>query len=355
MGLAVVVAQLLELARVDAPIDLVGRECFWIQLVRAHGHGPERTVERDVHGVYPHDAEHAVQPLGEVGHALRLGHRRAEVQRERATRRERRAQLLEELHRVERRRRAHRVVQIQRDQVEALLGLAHELHPVVDQHAQLRVVEDAVVHRLEVLLGDRDDVGVDLDHGHVVDRRVLERLFRRAAVAAADDQHLLRLRMGGERGVDEVLVVDELLLLGGHVEPVETEQLAVVRRLVDLHLLELGLPLAELFARLDIEAGGRAERLHQQVLAAVDLLARDLGRLEEADDGVEQAPRLGGVVGAVVADIDVERQPLALGPGVDREVRLGEHDAAGEAAALELVEGNADRCETRSLDHLDAL
>src|SRR5437870_4653996 len=161
--------------------------------------------------------------------------------------------------------------------------------------------------------------------------------------------------MRAERGVDQILVVDELLLLGGHVDPVEAEELAVVRRVVDLHLLELRLPLADLAGRLDVEAGRGAERLHQQVLAAVELLARDLGRLEEADDGVEQPPRLRRVVGAVVADVDVEREPLALGPGVDREVRLGEHDAAGEAAALELVEGNAHRRETGSLDHRDAL
>ena len=134
-------------------------------------------------------------------------------------------------------------------QVEALLRLAHELHAVVDQHPQLRVVEDAVVHRLEVLLRHRDHVGVDLHHRHLLDRGVLERLLGGAAVAAADDQHLLRRGMRGERGVDQVLVVDELLLLGGHVEPVEAEELAVVRRVVDLHLLEARLPLADLLRR----------------------------------------------------------------------------------------------------------
>src|SRR6185369_6152032 len=47
--LAVVELQRLELARVDAPVDLVGREGLRIELVRAHRHGPERTVERDIH------------------------------------------------------------------------------------------------------------------------------------------------------------------------------------------------------------------------------------------------------------------------------------------------------------------
>jgi hypothetical protein len=151
-----------------------------------------------------------------------------------------------ELERVERRRRADRVVQVERDAIEALLRLAHELHAVVHQNPQLRVVEHAVVDGLEMLLRHRDHIGVDLDHRQALHRGVLERLLGRAAVAAADDEDLLRRRVRCERRVDEVLVVDELLLLGGHVEPVEAEELAVVRRVVDLHLLEARLPLAEL-------------------------------------------------------------------------------------------------------------
>src|SRR3989442_9722526 len=91
------------------------------------------------------------------------------------------------------------------------------------------------------------------------------------------------------------------------------------------------------------------------MLAAVDLVPRHLGRLEVRDDRVEQLSRLGGVVGAVVADVDVERQPLALGPGMDREVGLGEHQAAREARALELMEAHADGGETGGLHPPDAL
>ncbi len=40
---------------------------------------------------------------------------------------------------------------------------------------------------------------------------------------------------------------------------------------------------------------------------------------------------------------------------MDRDVGLRQHDAAGEAAAVELVEGNADRGEAGSLDQLGAL
>src|SRR3989337_365818 len=84
--------------------------------------------------------------------------------------------------------------------------------------------------------------------------------------------------------MDQVLVIDELLPLGGHVVPVEAEDAAVVRRVVDLQLLELGLPLAHLARGLDVEAGGIVQRLHQQVLAAFDFMARDFAWLEMGHD-----------------------------------------------------------------------
>jgi hypothetical protein len=40
---------------------------------------------------------------------------------------------------------------------------------------------------------------------------------------------------------------------------------------------------------------------------------------------------------------------------MDGEMRLGQHDAAGEAAALELVKRHADGGEAGGLDHLEAL
>ena len=113
---------------------------------------------------------------------------------------------------------------------------------------------------------------------------MLERLFGGAAVAAADDQHLLRRRVRAERGVDQILVVDELLLLGGHVEPVEAEDLAVVLGLVDLHLLELGLPLADLFSGPDVEAGRGVERAAARDAGTVRRLVG--AEKELAGDGV---------------------------------------------------------------------
>ena len=47
---------------------------------------------------------------------------------------------------------------------------------------------------------------------------------------------------------------------------------------------------------------------------------------------------LGAVVAGDVADVHVERRAVALGPGVDREVRFGEDDRARGAADLRRVE-----------------
>ena len=63
----------------------------------------------------------------------------------------------------------------------------------------------------------------------------------RAGVAAVlKNQHLLRFGMGGERRMDEVLVVDELLALRGHEAIIQTEQLAELRRVMDFQRLEGG-------------------------------------------------------------------------------------------------------------------
>ena len=70
------------------------------------------------------------------------------------------------------------------------------------------------MHLAEVRLGDLDHDGIELGHVHALDRRVLEQLLGGAAVAAADHESALaRRRMRDRRGMDEVLVVEELVAL----------------------------------------------------------------------------------------------------------------------------------------------
>ena len=70
---------------------------------------------------------------------------------------------------------------------------------------------------------------------------MLQQLFGRAAVAAADDERGARLRVADGGRVDEVLVVEELVALGGHEAAVEAEELADQGRIPDFAGLERGL------------------------------------------------------------------------------------------------------------------
>ena len=76
---------------------------------------------------------------------------------------------------------------------------------------EARIVERAAMDRLQVLARDVDDGEVDLGQRDRLDRRMLQELLRRAAVAAADHERALGLRMRDRRDVDEILVIEELV------------------------------------------------------------------------------------------------------------------------------------------------
>src|SRR5262249_43180300 len=74
---------------------------------------------------------------------------------------------------------------------------------------------------------------------------------------------------------------------------------------------------------------------------AMDRLELRALRLEGVLHGAKELLGLGGVVGGVVAHVDVDRHEAVLGPGVDRQVRFGEQHGAGHALRLELEEALA--------------
>src|SRR4051812_37789861 len=65
--------------------------------------------------------------------------------------------------------------------------------------------------------------------------------------------------------------------------------------------------------------------LERQVLAARDTLHHHVGGLEGLDEARVHRLRLVGVVGGEIAHVHVERGAVALGPGMDREMRFGQH------------------------------
>ncbi len=118
-----------------------------------------------------------------------------------------------------------------------LRRVAHEGEAVLDLQRDPRIVEGAVVDRLQVFARDVDNAKVDFADGHRFDRRVLQQFFGRTAVTAAHDQRASRLRVRDRGDVDQVFVVEKLVLLGRHEMAVQAKQLAELHGLVHLDRL----------------------------------------------------------------------------------------------------------------------
>ena len=131
--------------------------------------------------------------------------------------------------------------QVDHDQVEALGGLLEIGAGVLVQQAGARVVKGAAVHLGQVDLALRHHLVVDVHHEAVGDGRVAEDFPDRGSLPAADDHGAAGVGMGQEPGLDQDLVVDELVGLARLDPPVQDQDLPVGMRLHDLHELELGL------------------------------------------------------------------------------------------------------------------
>ena len=83
---------------------------------------------------------------------------------------------------------------------------------------------------------------------------------------------------------------------------------------------------------------GRRGRLHR---AALYIVAHHALRLEFRFQCLVGGFRGSAIILAIVADVKVERHRVQLRPGVDRQVRFGQHQGAGSAGGGELVEASA--------------
>jgi hypothetical protein len=126
------------------------------------------------------------------------------------------------------------------DDVELVLVVVEELEAVADVHLDLGVlVADA--HAGQVLLAEADDSLVDVAQHGLLDALVLDDLAQHAAVAAANDEHLLGVGVRHHAQVGDHLLVGELVALGALDDVVEDEHHAVVGGLEDEHILVEGL------------------------------------------------------------------------------------------------------------------
>ena len=178
---------------------------------------------------------------------------RTHVQRERRARRHGALGKGERRRRVELDRRSHRIGEVHRDQVVARRGRAQVRQAVAHGEAEPWVAEHIAVDARKLRLAHRHDVGIELGQVDHFQRRVLQQLFGGAAVAAADHQRAARIRVRDRRGMDQVLVIEELVALRGHAETVEAEDAAELGRLVDLEQLERRLATLDQIA-LEIDA-----------------------------------------------------------------------------------------------------
>lgn len=120
-----------------------------------------------------------------------------------------------------------------------LLGL-EELEAIANVGLDLRVLV-ADGHAGEVLLGEADDGLVDVAQDGLLDGLVLDDLAQDTAVTAANDQHLLGVRVRVHGQVGDHLLVGELVALGALDDIVEHQHVSVVAALEDQHVLVLGL------------------------------------------------------------------------------------------------------------------
>ena len=86
---------------------------------------------------------------------------------------------------------------------------------------------------------------------------------------------------------------------------------------------------------------------------ARNVMAHVIRRREHFHELVHHLVGLGTVVLRVVADVDVQRDAVQFRPGVDGQVRFGQHHGAGDTAAIELVEKITQAGELGCLDGIE--
>ncbi len=170
--------------------------------------------------------------------------------------------LFEELLGVEHHRRAERIGHVHDHRVELLAGVLDEGAAIADFQAVALVGERAVVDLRHQFFAELHHAPVEFGHHRLVDR-VLQDFAQNAAVAGADDQHVLGIRVGAEHRVDHRFVVEELVLRGHLRHAVEQQDVAELLALDDLHLLPLGLAAVEGLPGLVEVAEGGVEALDE--------------------------------------------------------------------------------------------
>ena len=220
----------------DEEADLAG----WVRRDRS-----ERVVDRGEH--FPTVLEYLRNQAQVQPHALALvAHDGAGTHRP--------AQRHVEVSGEERLGRAHRIRRVHDHHVIYAQLVLDELRRVCMDEREPLVVEGGGRRGAEVALGDGHHERIQLAHRDALHARVPAHLAQHAAVTAADDQHILRVRVAVHGDLCDHLLVGVLVAFGDLDHTVEHEHRAVRRRAEDEHILEVGAALVEHL--LDLEHHG---------------------------------------------------------------------------------------------------
>ena len=153
-------------------------------------------------------------------------------------------------------------VEVDDHHVEAPVGFLDVFDAVIDHEIEALVLEHRSGEFGEMLLGEFDHRGVDLDLRDALDRFVLEHFLGDAAIAAADDQHFLGVAVRQDRHVRHHLVIDELVRGGDLGGAVQHQHFAEMLLLEQDQMVVAGLLLVE--HPLDLEGHAEAEIVEQR-------------------------------------------------------------------------------------------
>ncbi len=152
--------------------------------------------------------EQPVQALAQGLHLLGVKDRAAQVQHQGPTWRQYPLHALQGCGLVQRACRCIGVGQIQHQQIKLLCRLVDEGHAIANLHMQAAVLPHIAVHRFQPCFAGGNHRLIQLRQHHTLQGAVFEQLLGQAAIAAANDQRLLGVRVRNRGGVRHALMVE---------------------------------------------------------------------------------------------------------------------------------------------------
>lgn len=145
----------------------------------------------------------------------------------------------------QRRAGADRVGTVRDNDIKRLRGLVNKIDAIVDNQIKPRIVIAAGIVVGQILAAERHHTGVDFHHGDGFDILMTRDFTQHRAVAAADNQHVLRVAVGQQRDVGHHFVIDKLVALGGLHHAVQRHYAAKGGVFEDYQILMIGFLMIE--------------------------------------------------------------------------------------------------------------